>query len=66
MAASTRTPAFTRVLYAVNTTGDVWFPATVNTNDSPDYANAPDKAAAVTQCAMNSPQGEEVVASNGS
>ena len=61
MAASDRTPAFTRVLYAVNTTGDVWFPATINTNDSPDYSDATDKAAAVTQTAMNSPQGEEVL-----
>ena len=25
MAASTRTPAFTEVLYAVNTTGDTWY-----------------------------------------
>ena len=66
MAASDRTPAFTRVLYAVNTTGDVWFPATVSTNDSPDYSTDPDKAAAVTQTALNSPQGEEVVVSNGS
>ena len=61
MAASDRTPAFTRVLYAVNTTGDVWFPATINTSDSPDYSTATDKAAAVTQAALNSPQGEEVL-----
>ena len=61
MAASDRTPAFKRVLYAVNTTGDVWFPATVGTSDSPDYSAAPDKAAAVTQTALNSPQGEEVL-----
>ena len=61
MAASDRTPAFTRVLYAVNTTGDVWYPATISTNDSPDYSDATDKAAAVTQTALNSPQGEEVL-----
>lgn len=61
MAASDRVAAFKRVLYAVNTTGDVWFPATVGTSDSPDYSAAPDKAAAVTQCTLNSPQGEEVI-----
>ncbi len=62
MAASTRTVAFKKVLYAVNTTGDAWYPATVGTSDSPDYSTNPDKAAAVTQCALNSPEGEEVVA----
>ena len=62
MAASNRTTAFTRVLYAVNTTGDVWFNPTIGTSDSPDYSAAADKAAAVTQCALNSPEGEEVVA----
>jgi|21_taG_2_1085346.scaffolds.fasta_scaffold168486_1 hypothetical protein len=63
MAASNRTTAFTRVLYAVNTTGDVWFNPTVGTNDSPDYSTAPDKANALTQCALNSPEGEEVLGS---
>ena len=58
---SDRTVAFTRVQYAVNTTGDVWFPATVGTSDSPDYSTAPDKANAVAQCALNSPEGEEVL-----
>ena len=29
MAASNRTPAFTEVLYAVNTTGDTWFQPTI-------------------------------------
>ena len=62
MAASDRTPAFKRVLYAVNTTGDVWFNPTVNTSDSPDYSTAPDKTAALTQCALLAPEGEEVVA----
>ena len=62
MAASTRTTAFERVLYAVNTTGDAWYRPTIGTNDSPDLSDATDKASAVTQCALNSPEGEEVVA----
>ena len=62
MAASTRTVAFSKVEYYVNTTGDVWFPATIGTSDSPDYSTAPDKAAAVAQCALNAPEGVEVVA----
>ena len=62
MAVSNRTVAFTRVQYAVNTTGDVWYNPTIGTSDSPDYSTAPDKANAVAQCALNSPEGEEVVA----
>ena len=57
-----RNPAFARVLYAVNTAGDVWFPATIGTSDSPDYSDATDKAAAVAQVAILNPSGEEVVA----
>ena len=56
-----RNPAFSRVLYAVNATGDVWFPVTVGTSDSPDYSAAPDKAAAVAQQAIMNPSGEEVL-----
>lgn len=54
-------PAFKEVTYAVNTTGDVWFPATIRTNDSPDYSADPDKSAAVAQVAINSPEGRERV-----
>ena len=36
MAASDRTPAFKRVLYAVKTTGDTWFQPTIASTDSPD------------------------------
>ena len=60
MAASNRTPAFTTVLYAVNTTGDTWFQPTIASSDSPDYTA--DKTEALTQCQMNSPQGQQVVA----
>ena len=63
MAASTRTVAFSSVEYVVATTGDTWYQPTINTSDSPDYSTAPDKTAAVTQCALNSPEGEELVAS---
>ena len=61
MAASDRTPAFTRVLYAVNTTGDTFLNPTIGTSDSPDYTA--DKANALAQSKLNSPQGEEVVPS---
>ena len=40
MAASDRTPAFKRVLYAVNTTGDVGSLQLLVTTDSPDYSTA--------------------------
>ena len=60
MAASDRTPAFKRVLYAVATTGDTWFQPAIASTDSPDYVA--DKAEALTQCELISPQGEEVVA----
>ena len=60
MAASTRTVAFSKVLYAVNATGDTWFPSTIGKNDSPDYTA--DKTEALAQCQLMSPQGEEVVA----
>ena len=55
-------PAFAGVYYAVNQTGDVWFPSTIQTSDSPDYSADPDKAAAVSQQAINSPEGQERVA----
>ena len=61
MAVSNRTPAFTQVTYAVNTTGDAWYCPTIRTSDSPDLSTAPDKAAAVTQCALNSPEGVEIL-----
>ena len=63
MAASDRVPAFTRVLYAVNTTGDVWFNPTIKSSDSPDYSTGTGKSEGVTQSALLSPQGEEVVPS---
>ena len=61
MAASTRTVAFKGVEYAVNVTGDVWYQPTINTSDSPDYSSGADKTAAVAQCALNSPEGVELV-----
>jgi len=61
MAASNRTTAFTKVLYAVNNINDTWFQPTVGTSDSPNYAANPDKASAVTQCALNSPEGEAIL-----
>ena len=61
MAVSNRTPAFTQVTYAVNTTGDAWYCPTIRTSDSPDLSTAPDKAAAVAQCALNSPEGVEIL-----
>jgi len=60
MAASDRTPAFTKVLYAVNASGDVFFRPTIASTDSPDMTA--DKAEALAQCEMMSPQGEQVVA----
>ena len=60
MAASDRITAFTRVLYAVNTTGDTFLNPTIGVSDSPDYTA--DKANALAQSKLNSPQGEEVVA----
>ena len=59
MAASDRTPAFKRVLYAVKTTGDTWFQPTIASTDSPDYTA--DKAEALAQCTLLSPEGEEVL-----
>ena len=59
MAASTRTPAFTEVLYAVNTTGDTWFQPAIASTDSPDYTA--DKAEALTQCQLIAPEGKEVI-----
>ena len=59
MAASDRTAAFQRVLYAVKTTGDTWFQPKIASTDSPDYTA--DKDEALTQCQMNSPEGEEVI-----
>ena len=59
MAASNRTPAFTEVLYAVNTTGDTWFQPAISSTDSPDYTA--DKAEALTQCQLISPEGKEVL-----
>ena len=55
-------PAFAGVYYAVKATGDAWFPSTIRTSDSPDYSADPDKAAAVAQQAINSPEGQERVA----
>ena len=60
MAASDRITAFTRVLYAVNTSGDTFLNPTIGVSDSPDYTA--DKANALAQSKLNSPQGEEVVA----
>lgn len=59
MAASDRTAAFTRVLYAVKTSGDTWFQPKIASTDSPDYTA--DKDEALTQCQMNSPEGEQVI-----
>ena len=59
MAASDRSAAFKRVLYAVKTTGDTWFQPKIASTDSADYTA--DKAEALTQCQMNSPEGEEVI-----
>ena len=61
MAVSNRTPAFEKVLYAVATTGDTWFQPTIAESDSVDYTAR--KAAALSQCEMNSPQGEQVLGS---
>lgn len=47
------------VEYKVNATGDVWFPATIASTDSPDYTA--DKAEAVTQCQKISPLGVESI-----
>lgn len=54
------TPAIAVVDYQVNATGDAWFPVTIASTDSPDYAA--DKAEAVTQCGKLSPLGQESVA----
>ena len=54
--------SLSRITYAVSSTGDALFNATVGTSDSPDYTNATDKAAAVAQAAILSPLSEEVVA----
>ena len=59
MAASNRTPAFTKVLYAVPASGDTWFQPTVASSDSPDFTA--DKTEALAQCVMMNPQGEQVV-----
>jgi hypothetical protein len=59
MAASTRTPAFTTVLYAVPVSGDTWFQPTIASSDSPDYTA--DKTEALAQCEMMNPQGQQVV-----
>ena len=61
MAVSNRTPAFERVLYAVAADGDTWFQPTIAESDSVDYTA--EKSAALSQCEMNSPQGEQVLGS---
>ena len=61
MAVSNRTPAFTKVLYAVPASGDTWFQPTIAESDSVDYTA--EKSAALSQCEMNSPQGEQVLGS---
>ena len=61
MAVSNRTPAFKKVLYAVPTSGDTWFQPTIAESDSVDYTA--EKSAALSQCEMNSPQGEQVLGS---
>ncbi len=66
MAASTRQPAFSQVIYYINTAGDTPFNPTIGTSDSPDYSADPDKSAAVAQCTLDNPQLVAVVASNGS
>ena len=57
MAISNRTAAFKRVQYVVNATGDTWFQP--NISDKTDYAA--DKVAAVAQCQLLAPEGEELV-----
>ena len=61
MAVSNRTPAFEKVLYAVPATGDTWFQPTIAESDSVDYTAR--KAAALSQCVMMNPQGEQIVGS---
>lgn len=58
---SAATSSLSRITYAVSTTGNPLFNATVGTSDSPDYSNATDKAAAVAQNAILSPLSEEEV-----
>ena len=58
---SAATSSLSRITYAVSTTGNALFNATVGTSDSPDYTNATDKAAAVAQNAILSPLSEEEV-----
>ena len=63
MAASTRQPAFTQVLYYVAASGNTPFNPTIGTSDSPDYAANPDKSNAVAQCTLLNPQLVATVAS---
>jgi len=63
MAVSTRTTAFDSVEYYVKTSGDVWYNPTIKSSDSPDYSTGTGKSEGVTQCALLSPEGGEVVAS---
>ena len=55
MAYNPSTTVHTQVAYAVNTTGDSLFNATIQSSDSPDYTAA--KTLARSQALINSPEG---------